>query len=151
MLRRSISPEDLRVPDAILPLNGRDIPFLNNITYLGITVDMMMAWRHHIERTVAKAFTTYIRTYSLSRWGRLNTTIKLTPFKLWLGQLRIIPAPPGSMQRTFNSWNCSVFRTEYSAQLEILTGAHQSAKCTQLSKFLMCTTTRLNYAGHMQK
>jgi hypothetical protein len=29
----------LRVPDDVLQLNGRDIPFVNNVTYLGVTFD----------------------------------------------------------------------------------------------------------------
>jgi hypothetical protein len=44
----------LGVPDEVLQLKGRDIPFVNNVTYLGVTLDRM-TWRHHIERTAAKA------------------------------------------------------------------------------------------------
>jgi hypothetical protein len=40
-----------------------------------------MTWRHHIERTVAKALHMYARTYSLLRSGRLSTNIKLTPYE----------------------------------------------------------------------
>jgi hypothetical protein len=40
-----------------------------------------MTWRLHIERTVAKAFRTYLRTYSLFKSERLNTNIKLTLYK----------------------------------------------------------------------
>jgi hypothetical protein len=50
-----------RVLEDVHQLNGRDIPFVNNVTYLGVTFDRMMTWRLHIERTVAKA----LRTYSL--------------------------------------------------------------------------------------
>jgi hypothetical protein len=35
----------------------------------------------------------------------------------------------------------SACRTEYSKLLEAFTGAHQSANCTQLSKFLTYATT----------
>jgi hypothetical protein len=63
-LRRGFSPEDLKVPDEVLQLNGRDIPFVNNATtYLGVIFDRSMTLRYHIERTVAKAFRTYVRTY----------------------------------------------------------------------------------------
>jgi hypothetical protein len=37
-----------------------------------------MTWRLHIERTVAEALRTYIRTYSLFKSQRLSTNIKLT-------------------------------------------------------------------------
>jgi hypothetical protein len=40
----------LRVSDDVLQLNGRDIPFVNNVMYLGVTFDRRMTWRHHIER-----------------------------------------------------------------------------------------------------
>jgi hypothetical protein len=46
----------LRIPDNVLQLNERDIPFVNNVTYLGVTFNNTMTWRHHTERTVAKAF-----------------------------------------------------------------------------------------------
>jgi hypothetical protein len=67
--RRSISPEVLRVLDDVQDINGRDIPFVNNVTKFGGTFDRRMTWGHHIERIVAKAFPTYIKTYSLSKAG----------------------------------------------------------------------------------
>jgi hypothetical protein len=72
-----------RVPDDVLQLNGRDIPFVNNVTYeyLGVIFDRRRAWRHHIESTVAKALSTYVRTYSLFKSGCLSTNIKLTLYK----------------------------------------------------------------------
>jgi hypothetical protein len=76
-LRRSISPEDLRIHEDMLQLNGQDIPFVNNIAYLGVTFERM-TWRFHIERTVTKALLIYIRTYFLFRSEHLNTNIKLT-------------------------------------------------------------------------
>jgi hypothetical protein len=71
----------LRVPDDVLQLNGRDIPFENNINYLGVTFDGRMSWRHHIERTAAKALRTYVRTYFLYKSGRLSTNIELALYK----------------------------------------------------------------------
>jgi hypothetical protein len=71
----------LRVPDGLLHLYGPDIPFVNNVTYFGITFDKRMAWKHHIERTAAKALRTYVKTYSLIRCGCLSTNIKLTIYR----------------------------------------------------------------------
>lgn len=70
----------LTVPDDVLQLKGRDIPFVNNVTYLGVIFDTRMTWRHHIKRTVAKAFCMYIRNYSLFKNGR-STNIKLMLYK----------------------------------------------------------------------
>jgi hypothetical protein len=36
------------------------IPFVNNVSYLGVTFDRRITWRLHIERTGAKALVTYI-------------------------------------------------------------------------------------------
>jgi hypothetical protein len=59
-----------RVPDDV-----------NNVTYLGVTFDRRMTWRHHIERTVAKVLGTYKRTYSLLKIEHVSTNIKLTLYK----------------------------------------------------------------------
>jgi hypothetical protein len=48
-LRRSISPEGLRVPEDALQLNGRDIP-LNCL----VTFNRRKTWRYHIERTCSQ-------------------------------------------------------------------------------------------------
>jgi hypothetical protein len=53
------------------------MPFINNITYLGVTFDRRMTWRHHIERTVAKASCMYVSTNTLSKSERLNSNIKV--------------------------------------------------------------------------
>jgi hypothetical protein len=73
-LRRSISLEDLRVPNDVIQLNGRDIAFVNNVTSLCVTLALRMTWIHHIEKTVTKALHTYVMTYSLFRSGRLSMT-----------------------------------------------------------------------------
>jgi hypothetical protein len=68
----------LRVPEDVLQLNGRNIPFVNNAKYLDVTFAKKMSWRHHIERTVAKVMCTYIQTYSLFISERLSTNTKYT-------------------------------------------------------------------------
>jgi hypothetical protein len=59
----------IRSTDDVLQLNARDIPFVNNETYLGVSFDGLTTWRHQIENTVAKAFRTYIMIYSLFKSG----------------------------------------------------------------------------------
>jgi hypothetical protein len=39
----------IRQPVFLLPLNGRDIPFLNSIKYLGVIFDKKITWRLYIE------------------------------------------------------------------------------------------------------
>jgi hypothetical protein len=52
-VRRSVSPEDLGVPNNVLLLYRRDIPFINNVTYLGVTFNRRITRRLYIERTAA--------------------------------------------------------------------------------------------------
>jgi hypothetical protein len=49
--------------------------------YLGVIFDRKITWRLHIEMTEAKAFLTFIRTYSLFKSERLSANIKLTLHK----------------------------------------------------------------------
>jgi hypothetical protein len=75
------SPENFRIPDDVLQINGGDMLLVNKVTYLGVTFDMRMTWSLLIERTVAKALLTYVRTYPLFKIARLDTDIKLTLYK----------------------------------------------------------------------
>jgi hypothetical protein len=38
-----------RPPVSRLTLNGKDIPFVNNIKYLGVIFDIKITWRLHIQ------------------------------------------------------------------------------------------------------
>jgi hypothetical protein len=70
-----------RPPDSPLTLNGRNIPFVNSVKYLGVIFDKKMTWRLHIEMIEAKAFRTFIRIHSLFKSERLSANIKLTLHK----------------------------------------------------------------------
>jgi hypothetical protein len=71
-----------RPPDSFLTLNGRNIPFVNSVKYLGVIFDNRMTWRLYIEMIEAKAFRTFIRIYSLFRSERISANIKLTIHKV---------------------------------------------------------------------
>jgi hypothetical protein len=62
-------------------LNGRDIPFVKSVKYLGVIFDKRTTWKLHIETTEAKAFITFIGVYSIFKSGRLSPNIKLTLHK----------------------------------------------------------------------
>jgi hypothetical protein len=64
-----------------LTLTGRNIPFVNSAKYLGVIFDKKVTWRLHIEMNEAKAFSTFIRLYSLFKSERLSANIKLTLHK----------------------------------------------------------------------
>jgi hypothetical protein len=67
-----------RPPNSSLTLNGRNIPFVNSVNYLGVISDERMTWRLHIEMIETKAFRTFIRIYSQFKSERLSTNFKLT-------------------------------------------------------------------------
>jgi hypothetical protein len=68
-------------PESLLTLNGRNIPFVNGVKYLGLIFDKRITWRLNVERIEAKAFRTFIKLYSLFTSERLNDNIKLTLLK----------------------------------------------------------------------
>jgi hypothetical protein len=63
---------DLRSPETHLPSNGRNIPLVSHIKYLGIIFNKRITWRLHIKMTEAKAFKTFIRIYFLFKSYRCN-------------------------------------------------------------------------------
>jgi hypothetical protein len=64
-----------RPPDSPLTLNGRNIPFLNSVKYLGVIFDRRMTWRLHIEMIEAKGLRTFIRIYYLFKSERFALTL----------------------------------------------------------------------------
>jgi hypothetical protein len=50
-------------------MNGRNIPFVNSVKYLGVIFDRRITRALHREIIEAKAFKTFIRVYSLSKLG----------------------------------------------------------------------------------
>jgi hypothetical protein len=69
------------MPGDDLQLNGRNIPFVNNVKHLGVIFDRGIKWRLHIEKTAAKALGTYIRTYYIFRSKHLSANIKLIVYR----------------------------------------------------------------------
>jgi hypothetical protein len=59
-------------------LNGRNIPFVNHVKYLGVIFDKNITCRLHIEIIEAKVFRTFIRIYSILKREQLSANIKLT-------------------------------------------------------------------------
>jgi hypothetical protein len=51
----------IRPPKSLLTLNGRYIPFVNSVKYLGVIFDKKITWRLHIETVATKAYRTFIR------------------------------------------------------------------------------------------
>jgi hypothetical protein len=67
-----------RPSESHLTLNGQNIPFVNNVKYLGVIFDEKVTWKLHIEMIQVKAFRTFIIIYCLLKSERLSSNIKLT-------------------------------------------------------------------------
>jgi hypothetical protein len=75
-----------RPVEASLILNWRNIPFVNNVKYLGVNFDRMITWRLglYLEMIDAKIFKTFLGIYSLFKSKRLSAKIKLTVRKAFI-------------------------------------------------------------------
>jgi hypothetical protein len=78
-----------RPPESRHTLNGRNIPFVNIVKYLGVVFDKKVTWRLYIEMMEAKAFRTLITAYSLLKSERLRAKIKFTPHKALIRSINI--------------------------------------------------------------
>jgi hypothetical protein len=81
-----------RPSDSLLTLNGRNIPFVNSVKYLGVIFDKRMTLRLHIETIEAKV-RTFVRLYSLFKSERLNVNIKLTLHKALIRSVMTCACP----------------------------------------------------------
>jgi hypothetical protein len=82
-----------RPPDSLLTLNGRNIPFVNSVKYLGVIFDKKMTWRLYIETIEGKAFRAFIRLYSLFKSERISVNIKLTLHKALIRSVMTYACP----------------------------------------------------------
>jgi hypothetical protein len=76
-----------RPPESHLTLNGRNIPFVNSVKYLGVIFDKEFTWTLRTEMIEAKNFRTF-RIDSLFKSERLSTNIKLTLHKALIRSIK---------------------------------------------------------------
>jgi hypothetical protein len=102
--------------DNLLQLIGREVPFVNNVCYLGITFNKRIIRKQHIEMSVARALSTYIRNYSVFKCEPLTSNIKLMLSKALMGSVMTCLShmgicdgrSPFEMQRLQNRVLCAV-------------------------------------------
>jgi hypothetical protein len=82
-----------RLVEARLTLNGWNIPFVEQVKYIGVMFDERITWRFHIEVIEAKAFRTFIRVYSIFRSERLSANIKLALHKALIRSVMTYACP----------------------------------------------------------
>ena len=106
-------------PESRITLNGRNIPVVNNIKYLGVIFNKKVTWRLYIEMFEAKTFRKIIEVYSIFKSEQLRANIKLDLHKALIRN-KLMLAPPGSLWQAKIYWFCSAFKTRSSAQLAFL-------------------------------
>jgi hypothetical protein len=62
----------------ILYLDGRNMPFVNRLKYLGATFNERNKWGRHIKMSETKVFRTYNRLHPLLKSESLRANLKLT-------------------------------------------------------------------------
>jgi hypothetical protein len=127
-----------RPPASHLTLNGRIIPLVNDIKYLGVIFDKKITWSLHIQTVETKAFRTFIRVYSLFKSERLSANIKLTLHKALIRSVMTYASHAWEFAADTYLINCSAYKTRFSALLAIFQGAHRFENCTRLSTSRMC-------------
>jgi hypothetical protein len=71
----------LRWGEACLSVKGQIIEFVNNVKYLGVTLDKRMTWKVRIDWSVTKALQTLGQIYPLLKSEKLGNKTKLTLYK----------------------------------------------------------------------
>jgi hypothetical protein len=127
-----------RPPEFLLTLNGRNIPFVNNVKYLDVIINNKITWRSHITTIKTKAFRIFFRACSLFKSERLSANIKLTLHKALIRSLVTYACSTWEFHAHLLKLQC--LEKKCSAPLTIFQGTHRSGKCTWLSIFFMVIT-----------
>jgi hypothetical protein len=139
-----------RPPESHLTLNGRIIPFVNSVKYLGVIFDKKVAWKLHTEMIEAKAFRTFIRIYSLFKSEGLSTNIKLTLHKVLIRNKMTYACPAWEFVADNYLLKLQSLQNKILRTMENCQGAHRFAICTWLSNFRTYMIIQ-NYVGNKQK
>jgi hypothetical protein len=81
------------LPESLLKLNGQNIPFVNNVKYLGVIFDRKITWRLHIKTIETMDFKAFIRAFSLFKSEWLSANIKLTLHKALIRSIMTYASP----------------------------------------------------------
>lgn len=69
-------------PTTLIQLNGVDIPWSSEVSYLGLTYDRKLLYRSHVDRTVSKSTIILKKLYPLiNRRSKLSVVNKLAVYK----------------------------------------------------------------------
>jgi hypothetical protein len=99
-----------------------------------------MAWRPHIERTVAKALCRYVRTYFPSKSGRLSTNIKSTLLKALIRSFMAYACPTRECMAGAHLLKLQYLHNSVLRAVGKLDRCTQVRNCTWPSEFLTCMT-----------
>jgi hypothetical protein len=134
----------IRLPESLLALNGWNIPFVNNLKYLSVIIDRKTTWRLHIKTIKAKAYRTFISTYSPFKSEQLSANIKLTLHKALVISIMTYASPTWEFATDTHLLKLQHLKTHFSAP-------HWFENCIRLSMFRTFTIIQQNYSGSKQK
>ena len=80
-------------------LKGRNIPFVNQVKYLGVIFDRKNAWSILTGTIEVKTFPAFIRVFSLFKSERLSATVNLTLHKALVRCIMNYASPPGNLMQ----------------------------------------------------
>jgi hypothetical protein len=126
----------LRVPGDVLQVNGRNIPFINNVTF-----NRRMTWTLLIERTAGKALGTYIRIYSLFRCENLSINIKVILYKALIRSIMVYACPTREYAADTHLLKLQLLQNRVLCSVGNLERCTWSMNCMWLSQFLTCSIT----------
>jgi hypothetical protein len=138
--------------EAHLTLNGRNIPFVNHVKYLGVIFDRKIIGRLNIDTIEAKVFRTFLTDYPLFKSERLNANIKIILHKTLIRSILIYACPAWEfatdthllkLQRLKNQ--CSLHHRKFS---KVHTGPQFTCRFQNSVRLWLLSQ---NYAGSKQK
>jgi hypothetical protein len=120
-------------------LKGRNIPFVNQVKYLGVIFDKRIASRYLIEMMEAEAFRTFIKLCSLFRSERLSANIKLTLHKALFRSVMAYASLAWEFAADTHLLKLQHLENKVLRTVENFPRRSPASICTRISTFRMCT------------
>jgi hypothetical protein len=124
--------------EAYLTLKGQNIEFVNNVKYLGVTLDTRMTWKAHIDWTVTKALQTFGQIYPLLKIEKLGTKNKLTLCKALIRSKMTYACPTWESEAATHLMKLQRLQNRILRAIGDFPNEHQLSSCIGSSKFHMC-------------
>jgi hypothetical protein len=99
---------------SLLSLNWRNIPFVNNVKYLGVIFDERITWRLHIS-SKPRPSEHSLDYIPYSKMNDCPLTLNWPSTKHWLDLQWLMLVPPWNLRQKLIYWSCSACKIRFSA------------------------------------